>query len=212
MLIADAYKSREEEEAKMKNLLDVMKKNTDLQAAQVTRKKVYSNLLFDVDESSSDTGSNPSGRNKPPKSKKSKIGFGQFIAQKMAFQAVQKTWSELKKQINFDKEIAIKLREDIGFDIITGFKIRQRTLNLFKDDILEKGTSKIRRLKQRLNKDDASMRMPADYKDLKKMVMQLDFFNKPRNGEQYGEEEAMELVRHIKLKYFPPKKHIFFPE
>jgi hypothetical protein len=30
MLIADAYKSREEEEAKMKNLLDVMKKNTDL--------------------------------------------------------------------------------------------------------------------------------------------------------------------------------------
>jgi hypothetical protein len=56
------------------------------------------------------------------------------------------------------------------------------------------------------------MRMPTDYKDLKKMVMQLDFFNKPRNGEQYGEEEAMELVRHIKLKYFPPKKHIYFPE
>jgi signal-transduction protein with cAMP-binding, CBS, and nucleotidyltransferase domain len=54
--------------------------------------------------------------------------------------------------------------------------------------------------------------MPADYKDLKRMVMELDFFKKPRNGEQYGEEEAMELVRHIKLKYFPPKKHIYFPE
>ena len=194
----------------MKNLVDVMKRKTDLQASQVTRKKVYSKLLFDVDESSSDTCSNPSGKNKPPKT--SKIGFGQFIAQKMAFQAVQKTWSELHKQINFDKEIAMKLREDIGFDIVMGIKIRQRTLNLFKDDILEKGTSKIRRLKQRLNKDDASMRMPTDYKDLKKMVMQLDFFKKPKNGEQYGEEEAMELVRHIKLKYFPPKKHIYFPE
>lgn len=55
------------------------------------------------------------------------------------------------------------------------------------------------------------MRTPTDYKDLKRMVMDLNFFSKPPNGEQYGEEEAMELVRHIKLKYVPPKKHIYFP-
>jgi len=52
-----------------------------------------------------------------------------------------------------------------------GVKIRQKTLNLFQDDMVQKGTEKIRRLKHRLNKDDASMRMPADFKDLKKMVM-----------------------------------------
>lgn len=104
----------------MKQLVDQMKRNTEINAQNISTKRQFSKLLFAEDESSSSTESN----NEKKRPKQKKIGFGQFIAQKMALNAVKKTWSQLHDQINFDKEISIKLREDVGFDIVLGLKVR----------------------------------------------------------------------------------------
>ena len=42
--------------------------------------------------------------------------------------------------------------------------------------------------------------------------MELPFFKRKGNEPKYGEEEAMEIVRNIKVKFFPPKKHIYLPQ
>lgn len=43
-----------------------------------------------------------------------------------------------------------------------------------------------------------------EFKDVKRMIMDMCFFKKPLNGCKYGEEEAAELTKHVKLKYFSP--------
>jgi len=58
----------------MKNLVNVMKINTELKSSQVSKKKVYSDLLFDLDESSSVISSESYEKVKVPK--QNKIGFG----------------------------------------------------------------------------------------------------------------------------------------
>jgi hypothetical protein len=66
--------------------------------------------------------------------------------------------------------------------------------------------------KQIRNEPDPSQRLPADYKFLRKMIMEMPFFKRPINEPQMSDEEAMEIVRHIKVRYYPPKRHIYLPD
>jgi hypothetical protein len=108
-----------------------------------------------------------------------------------------------------DKNFNEKIRQDVGFDIFIHLKVRDRSLNLFREKF------KLFRLMKLMRKDyennDKIFRTQQEFKDLTRMIMEMSFFKKPLNECKYGEEEAIELTKHVKLKYFPPRKTIFRP-
>lgn len=73
----------------------------------------------------------------------------------------------------------------------------------------EKKPDKLKLLIRQLrSQPEALQRAPGDYKELKRVVMNLHFFRRqpvPEHEQQaYGEEEAMVLCKHIKIIYVRP--------
>lgn len=66
-------------------------------------------------------------------------------------------------------------------------------------------------MRYKLLKEDQNTRMLYEYKELIKVIKEMSFFQKAKIGLQFGDDEAMEIVKHIKLKYFPPNKEIYMP-
>lgn len=108
-----------------------------------------------------------------------------------------------------DKNFNDKIRQDVGFDIFIHLKVRDRSLNLFREKF--KLFKLMKLMRKDLDLNDRMSRTQQEFKDLRRMIMDMSFFKKPMNGFKYGEEEAIELTKHLKLKYFPPRKTIFKP-
>ena len=108
-----------------------------------------------------------------------------------------------------DKDFNKKIRQDVGFDIFIHLKVRDRSLNLFREKF--KLFKLMKLMRKDYDKNDRTSRTQPEFKDLKRMIMDMPFFKKPRKKSKYGEEEAIELTKHVKLKYFPPRKTIFMP-
>lgn len=90
---------------------------------------------------------------------------------------------------------------------MTGYKTRKPA----QIEYYSKNTAHIQQLRDKLLKEDQNTRMFYEYKELIKVVKEMSFFKKTRIGLQFGDDEAMEIVKHIKIKYFPPNKEIYMP-
>jgi hypothetical protein len=122
------------------------------------------------------------------------------------YNRVKKSYEQVIRDISYTKEMHSHIQRDLGFDIFVGLKTRQRTLNLFSEK------RRIKELSKQLRNGPGLERLPGDYRELRRMIKELPFFRRANNEPQFTDEEAMEVVRHVGVKYFPSKRHIYLPE